>query len=74
MNSNDRMLVLTGDMVLVCRHCAHVFSEDDLLLRSCPICMSSTRFLEYFVTSSEADQYKHLIIKANIEDDHYPTA
>jgi predicted nucleic acid-binding Zn-ribbon protein len=61
-------------MVLVCRHCAHVFSEEELLLRSCPICMSNTRFLEYFVTDSEADEFKHAIIKAGIEKDHYPAA
>jgi predicted nucleic acid-binding Zn-ribbon protein len=61
-------------MVLVCRYCAHIFLEEDLLLRSCPVCMSNTRFLEYFVTNSEADQFKHSIIRANIEDDHYPAA
>jgi len=36
--------------------------------------MSSTRFLEYFVTSSEADKFKKGIIKANIEEDHHPAA
>jgi len=61
-------------MVLVCKHCAHEFSEEELLLRSCPICMSNTRFLEYFVTVSEADDFKHSIIKASVETDHYPAA
>ncbi len=59
--------------MLVCKNCAHIFSESELLLRSCPICMSSTRFLEYFVTSSEADKFKRGMIKANVEEDHYPT-
>lgn len=60
--------------MLVCKNCAHVFSETELLLRSCPICMSNTKFLEYFVTNSEADKFRNAIIKANIETDHYPAA
>lgn len=60
--------------MLVCRYCAHIFSEEDLLLRSCPVCMSNTRFLEYFVTNTEADQFKQAIIRANIENDHYPAS
>lgn len=63
-----------GAMVLVCKHCAHIFAENELLIRSCPICMSNHRFLEYFVTVAEADDFKHVIIETTKQTEHYPSA
>ncbi len=61
-------------MVLVCKHCAHIFPEDELLIRSCPVCMSNTRFLEYFVTVAEANDFKNVIIENSKQKEHYPSA
>ncbi len=61
-------------MVLVCKHCAHIFPEHELLVRSCPVCMSNTRFLEYFVTIGEAKDFKHSIVETNKEREHFPAA
>ncbi len=62
-----------GALVLVCKHCAHIFKENELLIRSCPVCMSNHRFLEYFVTMEEANDFKHGIIEAYKEREHYPS-
>lgn len=44
-------------MPLVCRHCAHVFSESDLGSPFCPYCHSRTKLMEYFPSIYEAEAF-----------------